>query len=46
MTVTLDLAPQVEQAYLAEALARGLPLAEVVREALITAQPSPAFREL
>ncbi len=40
MTVTLDLPPQVEQAYLAEAQARGLPLDAVVREALIAAQPA------
>jgi hypothetical protein len=46
MTVTFDLPSQVEQAYLAEAQARGLPLAEIVREALITARPSPAFKEL
>ena len=36
MTVTLNLPPQVEQADLAEAQARGLPLDEIVREALIT----------
>ena len=46
MTVTVNLPPQVEQAYLALAQARGLPLTEIVRETLITAQPSPAFKEL
>jgi hypothetical protein len=40
MTLTLDLPPQVEQAYLGEAQARGLPLDAVVREALIAAQPA------
>ena len=40
MTLTLDLPPQVEQAYLAIAQARGLPLAALVREVLVTAQPS------
>jgi hypothetical protein len=42
MTVTLNLPPQVEQAYLAEAHARGLPLDEVVREVLVAARPAPA----
>jgi hypothetical protein len=40
MTVTLDLPPQVEQAYLAEAQARGLPLDAVLREVLIAGQPA------
>jgi hypothetical protein len=40
MTVTLNLPPQVEQAYLAEAQARGLPLDDVVREVLIAGQPT------
>jgi hypothetical protein len=39
MTVTLNLPPQVEQAYLAEAQARGLPLDTIVREVLIAGQP-------
>jgi hypothetical protein len=30
MTVTLDLPPNVEQAYLAEARAKGVPLADLV----------------
>jgi hypothetical protein len=42
MTVALNLPPHVEQAYLAEAQARGLELAEVLREALVAAQPSAA----
>jgi hypothetical protein len=46
MTVTLDLPPQVEQAYLAEAHARGLPLAEVVREILVAARPADPAVEL
>ena len=46
MTVTLNLPPQVEQAYLAEARARGLPLADVMREALVAAQPPAAASEL
>jgi hypothetical protein len=40
MTVSLDLPPQVEQAYLAAAQARGLPLDAVVREVLIAGQPT------
>jgi hypothetical protein len=40
MTVTLNLPPQVEQAYLAEAQARGLPLDTIVREVLIAGQPA------
>jgi hypothetical protein len=40
MTVVLDLPPSVEQAYLAMAQARGLPLAEVVRDVLVAAQPA------
>lgn len=40
MTVTLDLPPQVEQAYLAAAQARGLPLDALVREVLIAGQPT------
>jgi CBS domain-containing protein len=38
MTVTLNLPPQVEQAYLAEAQARGLPVEEVMQETLVTAR--------
>lgn len=46
MTVTVDLPAQVEQAYLAAAQARGLPVAEVVREVLMAAQPSASDAEL
>ena len=46
MTVTLNLPPEVEQAYLAEAQARGLPLEEIVREVLVTARPVAAATEL
>ena len=46
MTVTLNLPPQVEQAYLAEAQARGLPLDEVVREVLVAARPAANAAEL
>lgn len=38
MTVTLNLPPQVEQAYLAEAQARGLPVEQVMQETLVTAR--------
>ncbi len=46
MTVKLNLPPQVEQAYLAEAQARGLALSDVILEALVAAQPSAAASEL
>jgi hypothetical protein len=46
MTVTLNLPPQVEQAYLAEAHARGLSLEDLVRDVLLARQPSPAAKEL
>ena len=46
MTVTLNLPAQVEQAYLAEAHARGLPLDEVVREVLVAARPAAPASEL
>ena len=46
MTVTLNLPPQVEQAYLAEAQARGIPLDEVVREVLLAARPTGGATEL
>jgi hypothetical protein len=40
MTVTLNLPPHVEEAYLAEAQARGIPLVDLVRQILIARQPS------
>lgn len=46
MTITLNLPPQVEQAYLAEAQARGLPLDEVVQEVLVAARPAGGAMEL
>jgi hypothetical protein len=45
MTVTLDLSPQVEMAYIAAAKARGLPVDAVVREILIAAQPARSVGE-
>lgn len=42
MTVTLNLPAHVEQAYLAEAQARGVPLDEVVRDVLLSLQPPAA----
>ncbi len=46
MTVTLNLPQQVEQAYLAEAQARGLPVDELVREMLVAARPAADGTEL
>jgi len=46
VTVTLNLPPQVEQAYLAEAHARGVSLEQVVQDVLLARQPSPAPKEL
>ena len=42
MTFTLDLPPQVEQAYRVAAEAKGMPLDELVREVLVARQPSVA----
>jgi hypothetical protein len=39
MTVKLDLPPHVEEAYLAEARAKGVPLDELMSEVLIAGQP-------
>jgi len=39
MTVTLELPPNVERAYMAEAQARGLPLETLVREVVIAGRP-------
>jgi len=41
MSVTLNLPPQVERAYLAEALAKGVTLDELLGEVLIAGQPAP-----
>ena len=46
MTVRLNLPPQVEQAYLAEAHARGLSLEELVRDVLLARQPPPETNQL
>ena len=40
MTFTLDLPLHVEEAYLAEAQAKGMPLVDLVRQVLIARQPS------
>jgi hypothetical protein len=40
MTVTLDLPPHVEKAYLAEAQAKGVTLDELMREVLIAGKPA------
>ena len=46
MTVTFNLPPQVEEAYVAEAHARGLSLEDLVRDVLLARQPSPAANQL
>jgi hypothetical protein len=46
MTITLNLPPQIEQAYLAEAHAMGLTLEDLVRDVLLARQPSPAANQL
>ena len=46
MTVTVNLPPDVEQAYLAEAHSKGLSLDELVRSILLSLQPSPPAPEL
>lgn len=46
MTLTLNLPPQVEQAYLAEAHARGLSLDALVSDVLLARHPSPANAEM
>ena len=40
MSVTLNLPPDVEQAYLAEAQTKGVPVDQLLREVLIAGQPS------
>jgi hypothetical protein len=40
MIITLDLPPQTEQAYRAQAAARGVPLEVVLREVLLTHEPA------
>ena len=46
MTVTFDLPPQVEQAYLAEARASGLSLDVLVRDVLLARRPSPITADM
>lgn len=40
MSLTVNLPPQVEQAYLAEAQSRGLPVDAILQEVLIAGQPT------
>ena len=40
MTITLNLPPEVEQAYLAQAQEKGVALDDIVRDVLIAMQPS------
>lgn len=46
MTVALDLPPQVEQAYLTEAQAKGISLASLVRDVLLERKAAPPASEL
>jgi hypothetical protein len=46
MTVTLNLPPNVEQAFLAEAQAQGMSLDDFVRDVLLGRPPSAAVVEL
>ena len=46
MTVTLNLPPQVEQAYRAEAHARGVSLDTLVRDVLLERRLGPTLAEL
>jgi hypothetical protein len=46
MTVTFNLPPPVEQAYLAEARARGLSLDVLVRDVLLARRPSPVTADI
>ena len=41
MTITLDLPPHLEQAYVAEALAKGVPVDVVILNFLIARKPLP-----
>ncbi len=45
MTINLDLPPQIEQAYRAEAQARGLSFDEIVHEVLINRRPKTVFEQ-
>jgi hypothetical protein len=46
MTVTLKLPPHVEQAYIAEARAKGVALQDLVREVLLARQTAPSGTDL
>ena len=46
MTITFNLPPQVEQAYLAEARASGLSLDVLVRDVLLARRPSPITADM
>lgn len=46
MTVTLNLPPAIEQAFLAEAQAKGMSLDALVRDVLLARQPSAPVMEL
>lgn len=46
MTVTVNLPPDVEQAYVAEAQSKGLSLDDLVRNILLSLQPSLHASEL
>jgi len=46
MTVTLNLPPNVEEAFLAEARAKGVSLDELVRDVLLAREPSSRGAEL
>ncbi len=45
MTVTLELPPQIESAYIVEAQARGLSVDAVVLEVLIAGHPKTVFEQ-
>jgi hypothetical protein len=46
MILTLNLPPHIEQAFLAEAEARGMSIDDLVRDVLLTRQPYPSASEL
>jgi hypothetical protein len=46
MTLTLNLPPQVEQAYLAEAQARGVSIDALVRDVLLERRPLPVAADM
>lgn len=46
MTVTVNLPRDVEQAYLAVAAARGVPVEVIVREVLLAQEPPPVAAEM